>query len=321
MLTARGRRGPVARRHRPVRRRAPATSPTISCCEAARALGADDVALTLDKSLPVAAGLGGGSADAAAALRLLARRGPHATIAAALGADVPACLLSRTARGEGRGDRIEPVEIGGLAGTPVLLVNPGIPLVDRRRVRGLGRRRPRPARRLGGRPQRPRSAGPRGWSRRSATCSTRSPAPASRACRARARPASGCYDKRGRARRRRGRGSPPRIPAGGCPKPGFADPRSPVPAQGLTAVNHRKPQESVLARLLLCIRPTGRGAVVIAPTFARGPPPPPDGAPRNILAGLPRIGQPGLFLRDKRRRPRHVRAPCSASNATTIMPG
>jgi enoyl-CoA hydratase/carnithine racemase len=35
---------------------------------------------------------------------------------------------------------------------------------------------------------------------------------------------------------------------------------------------------------------------VIAPTFARGPPPPPDGAPRNNLAGLPRTGQPGLFF-------------------------
>ncbi len=49
-------------------------------------------------------------------------------MAATLGADVPACLLSRTARGEGRGDRLEPVEIAGLAGTPVLLVNPAIPL-------------------------------------------------------------------------------------------------------------------------------------------------------------------------------------------------
>lgn len=43
------------------------------------------------------------------------------------------------------------------------------------------------------------------------------------------------------------------------------------------------------------------------PTFARGPPPPPDGAPRNILAGPPRIGQPGLFFRDKARSARHAR--------------
>jgi len=91
---------------------------------AARAAGATG-ALTLDKRLPVAAGLGGGSADAAAALRLF---GGSMATAAALGADVPACLLSRTARGEGRGDSVEPVEIPGLAGTPVLLVNPNVPL-------------------------------------------------------------------------------------------------------------------------------------------------------------------------------------------------
>lgn len=93
--------------------------------DAARALGAT-AALTLDKRLPVAAGIGGGSADAAAALRLLGGAG-RTDIAARLGADVPACLLSRTARGTRRGDEIEPVELG-LAGTPVLLVHPGVPL-------------------------------------------------------------------------------------------------------------------------------------------------------------------------------------------------
>jgi 4-diphosphocytidyl-2-C-methyl-D-erythritol kinase len=92
--------------------------------QAARALGRT-AAFTLDKRLPVAAGLGGGSADAAAALRML---GGGADIAARLGADVPACLSSRTVRGTGRGDEIEPVEIAGLSGTPVLLVNPGVPL-------------------------------------------------------------------------------------------------------------------------------------------------------------------------------------------------
>lgn len=91
---------------------------------AARAVGAT-AAIRLDKRLPVAAGLGGGSADAAAVLRLF---GGSMQIAATLGADVPACLLSRTARGEGRGDEIEPVEIAGLSSTPVLLVNPDIPL-------------------------------------------------------------------------------------------------------------------------------------------------------------------------------------------------
>jgi len=91
--------------------------------KAARAVGAK-AALTLDKRLPVAAGLGGGSADAAAALRMF---GGSNALAAALGADVPACLLSRSARGEGKGDAITPLDLG-LAGTPVLLVNPGLPL-------------------------------------------------------------------------------------------------------------------------------------------------------------------------------------------------
>lgn len=92
-------------------------------------------ALTLEKNLPVASGIGGGSADAAAALRLLCRfwnlapgaEALHA-IAARLGADVPACLLSRPQRGEGRGDVLTPVNLPGLAGAPVLLVNPRIPL-------------------------------------------------------------------------------------------------------------------------------------------------------------------------------------------------
>ena len=97
--------------------------------KAARALGVTDRALALDKRLPVASGIGGGSADAAAALRLLGGgRADLAEIAARLGADVPACLLSRTARGEGRGDRLEPVEMPELAGMPVLLVNPRVPL-------------------------------------------------------------------------------------------------------------------------------------------------------------------------------------------------
>lgn len=107
---------------------------------AARALAAQcDVdrgaAITLEKNLPVAAGLGGGSADAGAALRLLPRfwgvtPGPeelHA-IVAGLGADVPACLASGTARGDGRGDRLASWEEEDVSGTPVLLVNPNVPL-------------------------------------------------------------------------------------------------------------------------------------------------------------------------------------------------
>jgi 4-diphosphocytidyl-2-C-methyl-D-erythritol kinase len=89
------------------------------------------LAITLDKRLPVASGIGGGSADAAAMLRILARRhGVSAddpalvACAAGLGADVPACLLGRTAFGAGTGTELEPLD--GLAGTPVLLVNPGV---------------------------------------------------------------------------------------------------------------------------------------------------------------------------------------------------
>jgi 4-diphosphocytidyl-2-C-methyl-D-erythritol kinase len=90
--------------------------------------------LMLDKRLPIAAGIGGGSADAAAALRLLVRLWGvdddallH-RIAAGLGADVPACLVSRALRGEGRGDQLDMIDDRGLAGLPVLLVNPRIPL-------------------------------------------------------------------------------------------------------------------------------------------------------------------------------------------------
>jgi 4-diphosphocytidyl-2-C-methyl-D-erythritol kinase len=100
---------------------------------AAAALGVTDVALTLEKKVPVASGIGGGSADAAAALRLLARFSGLPTamlgpIAMRLGADVPACLLGHTVRGDGRGDRLAPVSIGGLRGRPALLVNPGLKL-------------------------------------------------------------------------------------------------------------------------------------------------------------------------------------------------
>ena len=89
--------------------------------------------LRLVKNLPVASGIGGGSADAAAALRLLTRLWDidpaHASvIAPSLGSDVPACLLSMTARGDGAGDDLVLVDDPTIAGTPVLLVNPRVPL-------------------------------------------------------------------------------------------------------------------------------------------------------------------------------------------------
>lgn len=94
---------------------------------------AGGAAMHLDKQLPVASGIGGGSADAAAALRALARLwnlpvgDPRFDrIASALGADVPACLASRTAWADGRGDRLRPMAGQGVTGMPLLLVNPRV---------------------------------------------------------------------------------------------------------------------------------------------------------------------------------------------------
>jgi 4-diphosphocytidyl-2-C-methyl-D-erythritol kinase len=77
----------------------------------AAAGGGRPVRLTLRKRIPVAAGLGGGSADAAAALALAGRRfgiahGDLVPLAATLGSDVPFCLTGGTAAVTGRGDRV-----------------------------------------------------------------------------------------------------------------------------------------------------------------------------------------------------------------------
>jgi 4-diphosphocytidyl-2-C-methyl-D-erythritol kinase len=89
--------------------------------------------LDLQKNLPVASGLGGGSADAAAALRLLTslwQIDPKyaSEIAPILGSDVPACLLSLPMRGDGAGDQLTPIDLSDVSGTPVLLVNPRVQL-------------------------------------------------------------------------------------------------------------------------------------------------------------------------------------------------
>jgi 4-diphosphocytidyl-2-C-methyl-D-erythritol kinase len=87
--------------------------------------------VSLEKRLPVAAGLGGGSADAGAIFRMVRQWSglpdDWQARAAALGADVPACVESLTCIGRGTGIELEPVE-SDLAGTPVLLVNPRAPL-------------------------------------------------------------------------------------------------------------------------------------------------------------------------------------------------
>ena len=92
---------------------------------------ADGLSIVLEKNLPVAAGLGGGSADAGAVLRLV-RDGfglpeDWRERAAKLGADVPACVESVVCIGRGTGTELEPVE-NDVAGCAVLLVNPRMPL-------------------------------------------------------------------------------------------------------------------------------------------------------------------------------------------------
>ncbi len=108
--------------------------------------GAVDTGLSFElrKNLPVASGIGGGSADAAAALRLMAglssepiRYADLAAVALSLGADVPACLLSRPCEMRGIGEIVHP-----LADFPpchLVLVNPLLPVVTAdvfRRLKG-----------------------------------------------------------------------------------------------------------------------------------------------------------------------------------------
>lgn len=93
----------------------------------------EPLAVRLVKRLPVASGIGGGSADAAATLRALCRLYDHpvddpalARLALSLGADVPMCLVGRPARVSGVGERIEPA--AGRLAFGLLLVNPGVGL-------------------------------------------------------------------------------------------------------------------------------------------------------------------------------------------------
>lgn len=108
--------------------------------KAARLLG-DRVAdlavgrFALEKHLPAAAGIGGGSADAAATLRLLARLNDLAAedpriaeVAQATGADVPVCLPSSTCVMRGIGERLAPVAMPRLA---CVLINPGVPVATK----------------------------------------------------------------------------------------------------------------------------------------------------------------------------------------------
>ena len=114
------------------------------------------VAFTLTKTLPPASGIGGGSADAAAAVRLVLRlRHPGLTAAEArhdetlfsgidpealkaLGADVPVCLLSHPARMRGIGERLE--FLGGFPPGWIVLANPGVEVPTPAVFRALARK-------------------------------------------------------------------------------------------------------------------------------------------------------------------------------------
>jgi 4-diphosphocytidyl-2-C-methyl-D-erythritol kinase len=117
--------------------------------KAARALGERVPGLTmgtfgLDKHLPAAAGIGGGSADAAAALRLLARvnklKSDDARIVSAgsaTGADIPVCLKSSACVMRGVGERLSAVSMPPL---PAVLINPGVPVATKDVFAALGLR-------------------------------------------------------------------------------------------------------------------------------------------------------------------------------------
>ena len=103
---------------------------------AERAGVAPHASIRLAKHIPVAAGLGGGSADAAATLRALSDLWRVALpeeelfdLAASLGADVPMCLAGRTALVSGIGEHLQPAP--PLPPASILLVNPGVALVTR----------------------------------------------------------------------------------------------------------------------------------------------------------------------------------------------
>jgi len=99
---------------------------------------------TLDKVLPVAAGIGGGSADAAAALRLLAQLNGLAfddpriiEVAQLTGADVPVCVASRACVMTGVGENLQPLNLPKM---PSVMVNPCVPVATKDVFRALGLR-------------------------------------------------------------------------------------------------------------------------------------------------------------------------------------
>ena len=109
-----------------------------------RVPGLKSGSFTLDKVLPVAAGIGGGSADAAAALRLLAKLnglalddGRLLAVALATGADVPVCLASRACDMTGVGDTLTPLSLPII---PCVMINPCVPVPTKDVFTALGLR-------------------------------------------------------------------------------------------------------------------------------------------------------------------------------------
>lgn len=121
----------------------PAGPDNLALRAAACVAGDAGAALVLEKALPVASGIGGGSADAAAAMRGMlhlrnsAPGAAEAEAALALGADVPMCLACHSLRARGIGERLEPVRLPQLH---AVLANPRRPVATPDIFRALARR-------------------------------------------------------------------------------------------------------------------------------------------------------------------------------------
>lgn len=123
---------------------------------AARAAGLSTGRITLDKHLPAAAGIGGGSSDAAAMLRRLGHVPDDDGLS--LGADVPVCLRARATRMTGIGEGLEDVPF--LPPLPAVLVNPRVAVPTGPIFQGLASKTNPP---MGALPDRPDLAGLIGW--------------------------------------------------------------------------------------------------------------------------------------------------------------
>ncbi|GAA6209523.1 4-(cytidine 5'-diphospho)-2-C-methyl-D-erythritol kinase [Cognatishimia sp. WU-CL00825] len=114
--------------HGPMARGVPADKSNLVLKAAAMFDTGQGAALDLHKDLPAASGIGGGSSDAAAALRALSqfwkKSLPTAQDCLALGADVPVCLNPKPQRMSGIGEQLQ--LLSGIPDCPVLLVNPGV---------------------------------------------------------------------------------------------------------------------------------------------------------------------------------------------------